>query len=146
METVKSKKSLESKMEKGKSQIDIKLICHEILYFLDFGFEEMTSEEKRKMLKCIDRVMWKWVRKHSEYYDLAGDGEEWDELECMDFVLLDLFKVWYDRLAKELGEECYDEKERKLEEERRLKAEEASKLSPGDEVKKNEDSDDGLPF
>lgn len=146
METVKSKKSLVSKMEKGKSQIDVKLVCHEILYFLDFGFEEMSSEAKKKMLKCIDRVMWKWIRKHSEYYDLAGDGEEWDELECMDFVLLDLFKVWYDRLAKELGEECYDEKERRLEEERRLKAEEASKLSPGDKVKKNDDGDDGLPF
>ena len=146
MENLEKQKQSEIKNLGGKNMINKKYVCNEILYFIREGFEEMGKKEKKKMLKYLDKAMWRWIRKHSDYYDLAGDGEEWDELECMDFVLCDLFHDWYDMLANDLGEDCYDEMDRKLRESYELEAKEAAKLNPVDKVKVVDYGDDDLPF
>ena len=110
MEKLIKKRNFKRPVEKKKKAIDRKLVSEQIVDFVCNYAEGMTTDEKRKMLKNLDYLMSKWIREHSEYYGMIGDSEKWDALTCMEFVLEDLLKEWYDRIALSLGEESYIEK------------------------------------
>ena len=113
MEEIKKpirKKIFKNQVERKKKGIDRKSVSKKILDFVCSYADEMTPEEKRKLLKNLDYLMEKWIREHSDYYGMEGDRERWDALTCMEFVLGDLLEEWYDRIALSLGEESYMDK------------------------------------
>ena len=131
------RKMVENKMERFKVK---ETICKEIVNVINDGLGELKAEERKKLLMILDSVMCKWTKYEFEYWEAYADEDaEWDDYGCMNLVIEDFCKVWYDSIASELGLESYDEKKDREYRERMAARPEVV------EVKK-EDCDDGLPF